>query len=83
MDKERDLLMVEYEELPQRNSNIPARNPPPPINTTTYNISEVVIVYAEMHLLAGYINERLKSGWRLKGRIRKKIGNTYYQVMVK
>lgn len=29
------------------------------------------------------INKYLADGWKLRGRVRKKIGETYYQVMVK
>lgn len=81
--------MAEYEE---KAPGIPGRNPPPPDGPRPEppksppipkDISEFVVVYAEMHLIAGYINERLKKGWRLRGRLRKKIGSTYYQVMVK
>ena len=46
-------------------------------------VSEVKIVSGEFHNMESLINDRLKSGWKLRGRLRKKIGNTYYQVMVK
>ncbi len=78
--------MVEYDTLP------PGRNPPPPEGSrpeppksppNPKKVSEFIIVYGEFQNLAGYVSERLKNGWRLRGRVRKKIGNTYYQVMVK
>lgn len=80
--------MAEYEEK----SLPPGRNPPPtqterptshPISPIPGKITEFTIVYGEFQNLSTYVSDRLKNGWRLRGRVRKKIGNTYYQVMVK
>lgn len=61
----------------------PELSSPPPPAPADKELSQIKIVSGEFYQIETLINKQLNSGWKLRGRLRKKIGETYFQVMYK